>query len=338
VTQADVEIVDYDDHWEAAQTAFAKRNWPGKSRRSDPSYLRWEYRGPTTGSVPGILLAVSGDQVIGQLGMIPGSARISGEFRPIQWIGNLMVDPDHRRRGVSTAIFESALSRPMITLGTDPSPSAAATMATVGFTRADSSDLMVLPLRAGAVVTTRYPRTKRLSSLLDAIGAPALRLLDRELRNAQRSSRAQVCSWKDTVHLVQAAEAARVGPQSLHDSAFLTWRCGGFPPWTRSADAVRTEDGSFALLERAGDRLLVLDWHAVSPEDAAAIMGRVLFIAGGYGVSYIQAMAIDPSEKHQLTALGFRARRTPTDLWCYPAGLVGDTMFAVRGYDTDQNL
>lgn len=338
MNQADVEIVVYDDHWEAAQTEFAERNWPGKTRRADPSYLRWEYRGPTSGPVPGILLAVSGGQVIGQLGMIPGSARIGGEERSIQWIGNLMVDPDHRRRGVSTAIFESALNRPTITLGTDPSPSASATMATLGFTRADSSDLMVLPLKAGTAITTRYPRVQRMSKLLDTIGSPALRWFDRELRNAQRSSRAQVCGWKDTVDAVQAAEGARVGPQSLHDGAFLTWRCGGFPPWTRSADAVRTEDGSFALLERAGDRLLVLDWHAVSPEDAAAVMGRVLFIAGGYGVSYVQAMAVDPSEKHQLTTLGFRARRTPTDLWCYPAGPAGDAMFAVRGYDTDQNL
>jgi GNAT superfamily N-acetyltransferase len=335
---SDVEVVEYDDRWEAAQTAFAHRNWPGKARRADPAYIRWEYRGPASGPVPGVLLAVAGDEVVGQLGMIPGEARIDDEVQPIQWIGNLMVDPAHRRRGVSTAIFDAALRRPVITLGTDPSPSAAATLPTFGFSRADSSELMVLPLAAGAVITTRHPQLGRASRLLDVVGAPALRYVTRLLRAAQRADAAQVCTWADVVDDVLAAEAEGPGPRSLHDEAFLRWRCGGFAPWVREADAVRTPDGSFALLERAGDRLLVLHWHATAPADAAAVMGRVVYVAESYGVSYVQAMAIDDGEVARLAALGFRARRTPTDLWCHPGGALGGARFAVQGYDTDQNL
>lgn len=333
-----IEVVVYDDHWEAAQTEFARRNWPGKARRADPGYIRWEYRGPSQGPVPGVLLAVDDGVVVGQLGMIPGEARLGTATTPIQWIGNLMVDPDHRRRGISTAIFDIALSRPVVTLGTDPSPSAAATMAAVGFTRADSSDLMVLPLAAGPVITTRYPFLGRASRLLDVVGAPATWHVTRYLRVAQRNGRAQVCTWREAVDDVQAAETARTGPQSLHDGAFIEWRCGGFPPWIREVDAVRTPDGSFALLERAGDRMLVLHWHAKSHEAAAAVMGRAVYIAQSYGVSYLQAMAIDPHEVTQLAGLGFRPRRTPTDLWCHPGGAVGVERFAVQGYDTDQNL
>jgi hypothetical protein len=67
-------------------------------------------------------------------------------------------------------------------------------------------------------------------------------------------------------------------------------------------------------------------------------MGRVVYVAESYGVSYVQAMAIDDGEVARLAALGFRARRTPTDLWCHPGGALGGARFAVQGYDTDQNL
>lgn len=333
-----IDVVEYDDRWEAAHTRFAGRNWPGKARRADPAYLRWEYRRSEGGPVPGVLLAVDGDEVVGQVGMIPGEAYVDGAVVPIQWTGNLMVDSEHRRRGILTTLFEVALDRPVITLGTDPSPSAAATMAKVGFSRADSSDLMVLPLAAGAVLAARYPQARPVKRILDVAGTPIVRRLTRELRAAQRTGLAQVCTWRDVVDDVLAAETAWTGPHSVHREDFLRWRCGGFPPWAREVDAVRTADGSFALLERAGDRMLVLHWHATSAEEAAALMGRVLYVAQSYGVNHLQAMAIDRTEVSLLTTLGFRTRRTPTDLWCYPAGALGGERFAVQGYDTDQNL
>lgn len=333
-----IEVVPYNERWAEAQTGFARRNWPGKARRADPDYLRWEYRGPRKGPVPGLLLAVTGDEVVGQLGMIPGQALVSGRLESIQWIGNLMVDPEHRRKGISTAIFRAALDRPVITLGTDPSPSAAPMMATVGFDRADSSELMVLPLRMGPVVATRYPQVARLVRPLTALGVPATRYLTRRLRDAQRSRLAQVCTWQDVVADVVAAEAALAVPHAVHDQEFLGWRCPGFPPWTREVDAVRTPNGSFAVLERAGDRMLVLHWHGVSPEETAALLGRATYLAESYGMDYLQAMATDPDQVAQLASLGFRPRRTPTDLWCFPAGAIGDERFVVQGYDTDQNL
>jgi GNAT superfamily N-acetyltransferase len=337
-THPPIEVVEYDDRWAVAQTAFAARCWPGKGRRGDPTYLRWEYRADEVGPVPGLLLAVSGDEVVGQLGMIPGEAQVGERRLPIQWIGNLMVDPDHRRRGISTAIFERALDRPVVTLGRDPSPSAAPMMETVGFSRADSSDLMVLPLSAGEVVGTRYPGLARWSRALDVVGAPVLRRLQRALRDAQSDPTAQVCTWRDVVDDVAASEAATSRPHAVHDEAFLRWRCAGLPPWVREVDAVRTARGSFALLERRSAELAVLHWHAVDVGEVAPLMGRVVYLAGAYGAAYVEAVAVDAEQVEALASLGFRARRTPIDLWCHPAGAVGGDRFAVQGYDTDQNL
>ncbi len=333
-----IEVVEYDDRWAEAQAAFASRCWPRKARRRDPTYLRWEYRAGSSGPVPGLLLAVSGDEVVGQLGMIPGEARVGERTFDIQWIGNLMVDPDHRRRGISTAIFERALDRPAVTLGRDPSPSAAPMMETVGFSHGPASDLMVLPLSAGEVVATRYPALRRWERPLAVIGAPVIRARSKALRAAQADPAAQVCSWSDVVADVAAAEDAADRPHAVHDEAFLRWRCGGFPPWVRESDAIRTTDGSFALLERSATRLGVLHWHAVDIDDVAPLMARVVYVAASYGLAYVEAVAVDRGEVDALTGLGFRARRTPIDLWCHPAGAVGTDRFAVQGYDTDQNL
>lgn len=334
-----IDVVEYDDRWADAQTAFASRNWQGKARRGDPNYLRWQYRGPERGPVPGLLLAVDGSNVVGQVGMIPGTIDDGSGQRPIQWIGNLMVDPDRRRTGVSTAIFERALDRPVLTLGTDPSPSAAGMMATVGFARGDSSDLMVLPLDLGAVAAARYPQVARLQRPMSLIGAPVTRFLTRQLRAEQGSQSAQVCTWRDIVADVERAERTESRPRTVHDEAFLRWRGAGFPPFVREVDAVRTDSGSFAIVERADPRLLVLQWHGIDEAETKAIFGRVAFIAGSYKSKYVQAMATDVRQREILANLGFRARRTPTDLWWYPGDeLTQSPTVAVQGYDTDQNL
>lgn len=333
-----IEVVEYDERWAEGQTAFARRNWPGKVRRGHPDYLRWQYRGPARGAVPGLLLAVQGDVVIGQLGMIPGTIHDGVAERSIQWIGNLMVDPDHRREGVGSAIFDRALARPVTTVGTDPSPSAASTMAALGFARADASDLMVLTLDPGVVVTTRYPELSRLRRPLSALGRPAMAVVSRRLRRRQLDTVAQVCSWRDVVDDVQRIESEDPMPRSLHDEAFLRWRASGFPPWVRACDAVRTPAGSFAIVERADPRLLVLHWHAVDDDDGWALMARVAYIASSYGSAYVQAMANGSQQRRVLNDLGFRARRTPTDLWWYPGDAIDRRSLVVQGYDTDQNL
>lgn len=333
-----IEVVQYDVRWEQAQTAFARRNWAGKARRADPAYLRWEYRGPSTGAVSGLLLAVDGEQVVGQLGRIPGQARVAGELVPIGWIGNLMVEPEYRRQGVSSALLQGVLELPGCTLGTDPSPAAAKTLAAFGFGQATSSDLFVLPLRAGPVVSVRYPALRGGARVVDLIGRPIVGHVTRKLRRAQDDDRAQVCSWTDVVGLVSRAETSITGPHAVHDEEFLRWRCGGFGSWVRTCDAVRTPAGSFALVERAGQRLLVLHWHAVDPDEAAALLGRVVYLAESYGMDYIQAMAAEPDQVGVMTGLGFQRRRTPTDLWCHPMDGYGADRFQVQGYDSDQNL
>jgi len=333
-----IEIVPYDREWEAAHTEFARRTFPGKARRADPTYQRWEYRAADSGPVDGLLLAVMEGRVVGQLGLLPGKAMVGGVPGPIQWTGNLMVERELRREGIASMLYDVGIARTAPTFGTDPSPAAAKTLASLGFDQHEASHAMVLTLQAGPVLATRYPQLARVAPLVTLAGRPATRLLSRRLVAGRRSDRAQVCSWRDVVDDVAAAEAAMVEDHAIHDEEFLAWRCTGLDGWVREVEAVRTVAGSFALLDRAGPRMLVHQWHAVDEDEAAAVFGRALFIAEGYGFAYIQVHAGDDAERSMLTRLGFRARRHCVDLWAYPAGSVGTGRFRVELYDTDSNL
>lgn len=333
-----IDIVTYDDRWVEAQQAFARRNWPGKARRADPDYLRWEYRGPQHGPVPELLLAVDGDVVVGQLGRIPGQARIGGELVPIGWIGNLMVEPDYRRRGVSSDLVRAIIELPGMTLGTDPSPAAAKMLEAFGFGETKSSELFVLPLKAGPVLAVRYPVLARAARVIDVVGRPAVSFLTRKLRAAQDDDRAQVCTWTDVVGLVANSEADTSVNRSVHDEDFLRWRCGGFRSWVRETDVIRTPAGSFAIVEQAGHRLLVLHWSAVNEAEAVALLGRVAYVAESYGMDFVQAMGSTSEESAILSSVGFQRRRTPTVLVFHPPAGIGAEGFRVQGYDTDQNL
>ena len=84
---------------------FAERMWPQKRRRRLGEYQRWKFRGPTSGPVPGLLLATDGEKVVGQLGLIPVEIRAGDEVLSAQWACDLMVDSEWRRQGIGTMLL-----------------------------------------------------------------------------------------------------------------------------------------------------------------------------------------------------------------------------------------
>ena len=246
VSADDVAIVEYDEPWAVAHTAFARRNWPTRLRRRDPAYQRWKFRGPATGPVPGLLLAVAGERVIGQLGQLPGQLWIDGEVLPLQWPCDLMVDPEVRRLGIGSMLFRVGLDRPGASLGMEPSPAASKTLEAVGLSRCWTSSSLVLTLRAGPAVAGRLPATGRFERAMSVAGSPLVRYVNRRLVRAARSPVAEVCRWTDVVALVADHEAAMSEPHAVHDDAFLSWRAAGLDGWVREVDAVRTPAGSYA--------------------------------------------------------------------------------------------
>ncbi len=335
----EIQVVDYDDRWADAHAAFARKAWPDKFRRREPAYQRWKFRGPERGPVPGLLLAVARDRVVGQLGLIPGRLWRDGEVDPVQWICDVMVDADARRLGIASRLYDAGFARPVVSLGAEPSPVSSLSFEAWGMSRSHVSGIYVLTLQAGPVVATRYPRLRPASRILSAAAAPAVRVLNRRLDRAAASDRAEVCRWTDVVDLVARHEDGLTVAHAVHDEAFLTWRAQGLDGWVREVDAVRTDAGSYALLERDGSRVRVLQWHATDAgEEALALFGRIAYVAGAYGADHVQAYAT-PLERGPLLAAGFRARRSRVEVVCWPQHALGARdELAFTGYDSDFGL
>ena len=334
------EIVKYSEDWAESHAALAERTYPGKRRRADPGYLRWKYQAPPTGEVPDLFLAVRHGEVIGQTGLMRCTLAHRGELVPVQWLCEIMVDPEARRLGVARGIWQAIFDTGIVTLGSDPSEAADKSLAKVGMGSIAASWVMILPLKLGPVVAARYGQAARAERLISLAGKPVVRFRNRALHHAAGSPDAAACSWRDVADLLIAKEAATETTHIVHDTAWLEWRCPGLDGWNRELEAVRTPAGSFAIIERDTARVTVHEWHAPTDEEAAKLFGRVLYLAGSYGVHMIETYAADAEEKARLERLAFQARRSRTTVLEYPRGYLADAdgAFAFMGYDNDYHL
>lgn len=271
-------VVPYSRDLEAAQAAFATRHWPRKKRRWTPGYLRWKFRGTPEDPVDGLLLAAIDGRVVGQLGLIPVSLALDGAAHPAQWACELMVDPEFRRQRIGSLLFEAALSRPMITLGSDPSTLADAAMTSLGFASLWGSRKMILPLRPLHAVRQRMPRRLRLlSPLLATILRPLIvaRLL--RVRSTSPAHVAAIDTWSAVADRIAPPSAAE--PGVLHDASFLSWRCNGYPGFSEALQSARVGRRGFVLFERTAGPLLIHDWGAESLNEAHSLFRTVLDLA-----------------------------------------------------------
>lgn len=334
-----MEIVPYSEAVEESQAALAQRMWPTKRRRRDPRYLRWKFRGPARGEVPGLLVAVLDGRVVGQLGLIPAKLRVDGRELDCQWACDLMVDPDVRRQGVASRLFDSALGRGMVTLGSNPSPAAEATMLRIGFCSAVGPWQTLLPVRLDEVLTWKLPPPlRRLSPVLARVGQPVLRAHQRRLASASDGGVRQV-HWPDAVPLVEHGQAESAAqPHIVHDEDFLTWRCEGLTGFAPEMSGLRVDD-SYALFEAAASRTFAYDWRAASAEETRVLMGRLLREARAAGSSIVQAYAQNDTERDWLRQSGFLVQRTRVSVLYHPAEALGSwTTFRYSIFDSDGNL
>lgn len=322
------------------QRALARRMWPAKERRRDAAYLRWKFRGPATGEVPGLLVALDGDTVVGQLGLIPVDLAVDGEVLPAQWACDLMVDDRLRLGGVGTALLRAGMEGRRITLGSEPSPAADVAMARAGFRPIPGPTKMALPIDLSHVLEWKLRGPARpLARPLGALAAPWTAWRLRRLTRARPGRPAEARDWRELVPRVARREAAVARPHVVHDAAFLEWRASGLPGFAAELSALAVGDDGYALYEPAGSNLYVHDWHAASAGEAAALFRELLGAAWEAESRTVRAMAQNAREVAWLRGLGFLAQRRPVHVIHYPAApLAGRERFHYCIFDADGNL
>lgn len=341
-TAGAVRVAPYDDALEEAHARFALRMWPTKRRRREPVYTRWKFRGPERGEVPGLLLAVLDGEVVGQTGLLPVDVAIDDARARGQWVCDLMVDAALRGHGVAARLYESAMARGMVTLGSNASPSAVVSMQRAGFRMLTGPQIAVLPLEASHVLSWKVPAPLRaLVPLASAAARPFLRRrAERLIRNGERAGRVERVTWKEVAPLVAARQARMATPRIVHDEDFLRWRCSGLAGYVEPLTALRANDGSYAIVGTGAPYFYLFEWGAESDAGFAAVFGAAIRLALEVGALTMETLAEEEVQAVRLRRLGFLLLRRPVSiLWHSVAHAPPvDARMAYSLFDSDGNL
>lgn len=144
-----IEIVNYSPQYENQHFEFATKMFGKRRKRRNPDYIYWKFRGQYQKELYSFKLALSGGEIVGQLGLVPCSLRLDDKSIDTQWACDLMVDPAHRGKGVAKLLYDAAHRQKPITLGSDPSPSAEKSMLRSGYKKLKSSSKQFIPIYLG---------------------------------------------------------------------------------------------------------------------------------------------------------------------------------------------
>ncbi len=331
-------IFPYSDSWVQSHQAFAAKMWPGKTRRRDEAYNRWKFKGPLTGDVNGLLLAVVNNQVVGQLGLIPDRLRVDGRVYGAQWACDLMVDDDFRQKGLGSMLFAVAMDRGLVTLGSEPSPLADITMARIGYKPLIGPIKMVLPIDPSVIMRwVLKARFKRIIPIMAKVVRPYFDFKNR--KRAKKSVKGILLGgWKDVAERISAHQASITKPHILHDTAFLNWRYS--VPFKANIQTLCSQQGGYAICEGTKQAFYVYAWQAFSLQEAQSLFTTILQRAQSENCQYILAYANNQNERSLLKKNGFLSMRTPIKVIYHTTDRILDhhRHFHYCMYDSDGNL
>jgi len=303
-----VAVVEYGPRLEDQHRDFTREMWPTKVRRSDPGYIRWKFRSAGEETVPGLLLAVEGLSVLGQLGVLP--VTLATPVGPVAgcWACDLMVSPRARGRGVATALFRAALERSKLIVGSDASPGAHAVMSRLGFVEQLGPWRLLFPLapRQVARFVTHRGRgpVRRLVSLLFAVGLWGWTAITPRQRRGDGGPR----EWRRAVDTLLDREVPEGWWGVVHDEEFWRWRFAPPERFRRAVYGYEAEGTASAIVEVDERSASVSDWRAAGRSQASRVIGPAVEAARRAGGTMVRAYAQTPHERRWLMSLGFVPR------------------------------
>ncbi len=336
VDQAQGIIFPYSEKWSKSHAEFATKMWPNKLRRRNEAYIRWKFRGPQNGEVPGFLLAVIEGKVVGQLGLIPVKLWVDGRIFDAQWACDLMVDSATRLKGIGSLLLAAGMERDMVTLGSNPSTLADISMSKLGFLSLTGPRAMILPLKIDYVLNLLGQ--KRIENKLMKKSIQTLLNLRNLVYRKKQTEQTLQIPTVDAIERISEHQLALTKPHIVHDSDFLNWRFSSVIPakihgWVSST-------AGYALSESTPRTYYVYDWFSETKSEAQSLFQRLILDAVESDSQSLMAYANSSTEVNYLKSLGFISMRTPVKVIYYPHNkFTSDTQnFHYCIYDSDGNL
>ncbi|MDN5205386.1 GNAT family N-acetyltransferase [Fulvivirgaceae bacterium BMA10] len=336
-----IDVVSYSELYESSHTAFATKMWPKRIRRRVPEYNRWKFRGPEKGEVETLLLAVSGERVVGQLGLVPVNFRVKGKIYKTYWTVDLMVDPDFRRRGIASKLYKRAIENCDIAVANGSNEGGSGAMIKLGFEKIKGPKKMLFPIDFRAVLSFKLSeKYDALVPFMAILAKPLYFFRSIKLHTTNTKNIRQV-SWKELIEDVKKFQDELELPHPHHDKDFMHWRCSNFKDFNKEPRAIRTKDGSFAIYTKASNSLYVYEWHSVNEKDTTELYAYLLKEAKAFKVATISTVCNFEEDEVFLKKLGFiPMRKTLSTQLFHPPNHEFNHLgkFYYSLYDADENI
>jgi GNAT superfamily N-acetyltransferase len=272
----------------------------------DPSFWRWQFLDGPDGRAF-IYIAEEGGEVVGHFADIPRSFSLRGEAVCGSLSLDLMVHPDHRRKGIFGRMARYGIERVKAGGGLFMTayPIRKETiqgLRKVGWKEVVRLPVLVYPIRSTAIVD-RYLRIRALSFLIGGVAGAfhSLVLGQRAIESGEASQVEEVRQFDD--HFDGFWEKARsLTPiMGVRDRHFLEWRYLKHPTRSYSFFRVMKEDemrGYIVLAQRELLRFnaaVVVDLLAIDEIAFGLLVQKAIKYGRGQGVDLLAVMV---PEKH----------------------------------------
>ena len=332
----------YDKQYQEAHSAFAEKMFPNRRFKSDPEYLYWKFKPPKESDRPSnLLIALSNEQVVGQVGLVPATLICEDVEIVTQWLGDVMVDTDFRGFKLSHKLYEEAVKLTPLTLSQSPSPVAWNTFKSFGFESVDGPYRCILPLNGDFFASFFFKPGTRLHRISRMLFSNIF-FQRNKLKGINTNFMSDISEIRpiDIINKSSYFNKKISIPHIKHGKEFFNWRTNSPKRFPREMKCIETENGSFCLFGKNGNSLVMFDYVITSISDGRRLINKMLDIYFNDDISDIRSCLYPYYPSISLKELGFFQYRTPEHICYYPktAIISNYTNFHYCFFDSDGSI
>ncbi len=320
---------------------FVDKAWPNSQKRKDSSYLSWKFRSKTPEQIENLLLVHDGQNVVGQLGLIPAKVKYSNITYDAQWGCNFKVLKEWEDCGYGSLLDIQSLDKKPITLGASPTKQSEALKIKLGFTELEGPRIMAFPIDFKHFIRLKLPTLSKLAVHLLQVSIRSFYYL-RYFKNYQSPPEKDIKkgTYKDIIDLIEKSRQNLAEAHVLHDKEYLHWRCAAVKPYREETLSLYTHAGSFILYYLTSKNCYLYEYHFLNEYERKILLRQLLNIASTYPSQALYTYANSLAEEKDLKEFGFFGFRTRLKVYAHTKDKNVDLgrKFHMNVYDSDGTI
>tara|TARA_B100000767_G_C19768867_1_gene538960 strand:+ start:171 stop:1190 length:1020 start_codon:yes stop_codon:yes gene_type:complete len=333
-----LKITNYSHIYTVLHQEFAQRNW-GKKRRGDIDYLRFKHRESKIGVHENLIIALVGDRVVGQIGLIPNSLVYLDKTIEGYWLCDLMVEKEYRKLGVGIELYKYLMKKKQILFGCYPSPKSEILLRLLKFKKVKGPEILFFPIDFKALIKFKYG-----SSFLLQLPNLLYKILESIFNKYQKINYydfndLKLFAWDELYHIHLKSQSRINQPHMLHDKHFLNWRGNGLKGFTEKIRGIKSKDDSYAYFDVGSDCIYIVDFEIKSKISGRELIGMLISIAKKYKKNRLQLTSNTLTQSQLFKDLGLKKFNNSITIYHYTSNLehnLDSLHFTL--YDSDGNL